>query len=329
MTPLPLSQNPYKVGEPINAGGHDDCGTLTTASGVPITGQAAINLSVACGASADPFRHYLGYSDIASLQDAASSNYNALQMSLRRTVGSLQISGAYTYSHSIDDASDRFDASFVNSINPAANRASSNFDERHIFSGSYIWDLPFFKNPGMTNKLLGGWEFSGLASLQSGTPFSPILSGSGGSFTDNAGVGNGLATSGSRPDIIGDPRSGVVQPPPQEGLGPLLFNPAAFALPRGLTFGDAGRNILSNPHRINFDMSLFKRFVIREGMAFEFRAEAYNIFNHTQFGAIAGDSGSGANSVNSDSNKFPSNNFLFTGTAHNARILQLALKFVF
>jgi len=329
LTPLPLSQNPYKVGEPINAGGHDDCGTMTTASGVPITGQAAINLSVACGGSADPLRHYLGFSDIASLEDAASSNYHALQMSLRRTVGSLQLSGAYTYSHSIDDASDRFDASFVNSINPAANRASSNFDERHIFSGSYIWDLPFFKNPGMTNKVLGGWELSGLVSLQSGTPFSPILSGSGGSFTDNAGVGNGLATSGSRPDIIGDPRSGVVQPPPQEGVGPLLFNPAAFALPRGLTFGDAGRNILSNPRRINFDMSLFKRFVIREGMAFEFRAEAYNIFNHTQFGAIAGDSGSGANAVNSDSNKFPSNNFLFTGTAHNARILQLALKFVF
>ena len=76
-------------------------------------------------------------------------------------------------------------------------------------------------------------------------------------------------------------------------------------------------------------MSIFKRFVIHESMAFEFRAEAYNIFNHTQFGAISGDSGSGANAVNSDSNKFPSNNFLFTGTAHNARILQLGLKFVF
>ena len=329
LTPVPLNQNPYKFGEPINAGGHDDCGTLTTASGVPITGKAAINLAVACGASADPIRPFVGYADIANLQNAATSNYNALQMSVRRSVGSLQVSGAYTYSHSIDDASDRFDASFVDSINPGANRASSNFDERHIFSGSYIWDLPFFKGTGIADKVLGGWELSGIVSLQSGTPFSPVASGSSGTFTDNAGVGNGLATSGSRPDIVGDPRSGIVQPPPQEGLGPLLYNPAAFAVPRGLTFGDSGRNILVNPRRINFDMSIFKRFVIHESMAFEFRAEAYNIFNHTQFGAISGDSGSGANAVNSDSNKFPSNNFLFTGTAHNARILQLGLKFVF
>ena len=334
---VPLSQNPYKPGEPIDGGVdglgnpiHDDCGTMTTPSGVPIVGQAALNLSVACGGSADPFRHFLGYSDIASVQNAASSTYHALQVSVRRSVGSLQVSGAYTYSHSIDDASDRFDASFVDSSNPSANRASSNFDERHIFTGSYIWDLPFFKAPGLANKILGGWGFSGIASLQSGTPFSAVSSGSSGSFTDNAGVGNGLASSGSRPDLIGDPRSGVVQPPMlQEGFGPLLYNPAAFALPRGLTFGDAGRNILNNPRRINFDMALSKRFVIRESMAFEFRAEAFNVFNHTQFGAISGDSGSGANAVNSDSNKFPSNNYLFTGTAHNARILQLSLKFVF
>ena len=170
LSPVPLSQNPYKPGEPIDggvdAGGnpiHDDCGTMTTPSGVPVTGQAAINLSVACGASPDPLRHFLGYSDIASLQDAASSTYHALQVSVRRTVGSLQVSGAYTYSHSIDDASDRFDASFVNSEDPLRpNCASSNFDERHIFSGSYIWDLPFFKSSGLTNKVLGGWEFSGI-----------------------------------------------------------------------------------------------------------------------------------------------------------------------
>ena len=286
---------------------------------------------MACGASADPLRHFLGYSDIASLQNAASSTYHALQVSVRRSVGSLELSGAYTYSHSIDDASDRFDASFVDSSNPSSNRASSNFDERHIFTGSYIWSLPFFKSPGLTNKVLGGWGFSGIASLQSGTPFSPISSGSGGSFTDNAGVGNGLATSGSRPDVLGDPRVGVTQPPPQEGFGPLLYNPQAFALPRGLTFGDAGRNTLVNPRRINFDMALSKRFVIHEAMAFEFRAEGFNVFNHTQFGAISGDIWLRRQRRDEFRQRqdSPSNNSLFTGTAHNARILQLSLKFVF
>jgi hypothetical protein len=333
LSAVPSSQNPYKAGEPINGGVdalgnpvHDDCGTLTTPSGVAITGQAARNLSVACGGSADPFRHFLGYADIASLQDAASSTYHALQVSVRRSVGSLQVSGAYTYSHAIDDASDRFDASFVDSTNPSANRGSSNFDERHIFSGSYIWDIPFFKSPGVANKVLGGWGFSGIASLQSGTPFSAISSGSSGSFTDNAGVGNGLATSGSRPDLVADPQSGITQPAQQEGFGPLLYNPAAFALPRGLTFGNAGRNILNNPRRINFDMALFKRFVIREGMAFEFRAEAFNVFNHTEWGNIAGEGGSAGGDGN---NTLGTDSFLRVSSAHNARILQLGLKFRF
>src|SRR5207248_9446732 len=62
---------------------------------------------------------------------------------------------AYTWSHSIDDSSDRFDGSFVDSYNPGANRASSNFDQRHILNFSYIWDLPFFKSPGLANKVLG------------------------------------------------------------------------------------------------------------------------------------------------------------------------------
>ena len=198
-------------------------------------------------------------------------------------MGSLNLSVAYTYSHSIDDSSDRFDGSFVDSANPSANRASSNFDQRHILNVSYVWDLPGFKS-GLTNAILGGWQFSGVTSYSTGTPYSVVVS------NDNAGVSNGVG-SGARPDLVGDPRSGIPSGTVTD-FGPAFGNAAAFALPRGLTFGDAGRNILNNPNRLNFDWALFKHFKIREQMGFEFRAEAFNVFNHTQWGNIAGDSGS-------------------------------------
>jgi hypothetical protein len=327
--PVPLSQNPYKPGEPINApdptdnnNPHDDCGTMQTVSGANITGQAAVNLGVAaCGANADLFRPFPGYSDIAHLEWAASSVYHALQAQVRRNARGLELSASYTYSHSIDDSSDRFDGSFVDSYHPFLNRASSNFDQRHIFTFSYVWDLPFFKNPGLANRVLGGWQYSGIMNFNTGTPFSPVYS------SDNAGVGNGLGA-GSRPDVIGNPYSGTVQSP-QEGFGPLVANPSAFTDPRGLTFGNAGRNSLRNPKRTNFDMALFKHFGITENIGFEFRAEAFNIFNHTQWGNIAGDAGNAGGSCNNTFSTAASDGFLRVCSAHNPPILQLGAKFFF
>ena len=320
--PLPLSQNPYKPGEPIGGtdpnNPTDDCNTFTTPSGVALTGQAAINLAVACGADASPFRNFLGYGDINHLEYAASSSYNALQAALRRALGGLQLSLAYTWSHAIDDTSDRFDGSFVDSYNPAANRASSNFDQRHILTLAYVWDLPLLKGQRLANKVLGGWQYSGIMNVQTGTPFSAIVS------NDNAGVANGLGSS-SRPDLVGDPKSGIVQVPLGDAFGPAFYNPAAFAPPRGLTFGDAGRNILRNPRRANFDMALFKHFSLTERVGFEFRAEAFNVFNHTQWGNIANDGTAGG----AGNNTLGSEGFLYVSSAHNPRILQLGLKFIF
>jgi Carboxypeptidase regulatory-like domain len=346
--PVPTSQNPYEVNhEAFNS---NDCSNFTTTDGVPISSDLTTvvgqDFAVACGASADPFRPYAGFSDIRRLDNAASSIYHGLQASLRKTVGALQFSVAYTYSHSIDDSSSGGDAGFVNSYDLALNRASSNFDQRHVVAISYIYDLPFFRGKGLTHSLLGGWQVSGITSIQTGSPFTVVNAGGGslGTPSDSAGVGNGVGF-GSYPDLVGDPNSGIPATPPGSSFGPAYGNPAVFVAPVGLTFGDAGRNILRNPRQSNFDMALFKHFAIKESMSVEFRAEAFNVFNHVEWGYIGGGGGSAAgNNGGSGGNNLTcyggANNsagdptcaglgFFSPNGTHNARILQLALKFIF
>jgi len=309
LQPIPLSQNPYNVNH--EAIGPSDCSNFTTPDGVPVTGQAAINLGIACFNDPDPNRPFIGFSDIILLENVANSIYNALQVSVRRSKGPLVLDVAYTYSHSIDDSSDRYDGTFVNSYDYAANRASSNFDQRHLLNISYIYSIPSFNMTGWKNEVLGGWQISGITSFQTGIPFSVTFPGINASG-DNAGVANSLG-SGSYPDLIGDPHSSAINIPLI--TGPQLYNPAAFAAPEGLTFGNAGRNVLNLPHRTNFDMGIFKNFKIHEQMGVEFRAEAFNIFNHTEWEAVDA--------------SFTDSTFLHPTSAHNARILQFALKFLF
>jgi hypothetical protein len=340
---LPASPNPYKQGETYtgaecaaNPDAYSVPTTATTPSGVPIPyapgvgggppSGPAVNVAVAEGcvpAGADPFRPYPGYGDIANLTTASSSNYNALQVLVRRTAGGLELDFAYTYSHSIDDSSDRFDGSFTNTYNPAANRASSNFDERHIFNASYIWDVPIFRHGGLSHDLLGGWQISGITDFATGSPFSVIYN-----AIDNAGVGNGEG-SDSYADIISNPKATAH---PVNQYGRQFYNQAAYTTPTALTFGDSGRNSLSNPDFINFDMAVFKHFAIKESAAVEFRAEAFNVFNHTEWLPIAGEAGAGANINGSFTNTYsspPTANFLYSGGVHEGRVLQFALKFLF
>jgi len=325
-----------------------------------------------------------GFQRVLSLQDIADSQYHALQATIRRTRGPFTVGASYTYSHSFDDSSDRSDASFVNSENIRSNWASSNFDERHLLNISYVYDLPKLsgalgrmvsyrdseaaQSSGASAPLpnqsrshflhnaLDGWQISGVTTFQSGTPFSVLNGGSstGISVVDNAGVANGAGV-GSYPDVVGNPRShlpnGITRFNPQS-VGPLIYDPAAFVAPRGLTFGDAGRNFLNNPHRLDFDMSLFKNFKVSEASNLEFRLEGFNVFNHTQFRIFnpnIGNTGSntvscyggpdysavggltvfspGEQSQNVDCTTGSA--FLHPVDSHRPRTLQLGLKFSF
>jgi hypothetical protein len=392
--------NPYVPGQPILT---SDCSVqgfggflVNNQIPVPPGTPAWTNMVAACYGSNNPvtgapnsavpnpntLRPYFGFQRILSLENIADSQYHAMQATMRRTHGPLTLGLSYTYSHSFDDSSDRSDASFVNSANIRSSWASSNFDQRHLFSFNYIYDLPKFASAferavtyrkeegpdgkpvapsGFMHAALDGWQVSGITVFQSGTPFSVINGGSniGISVLDNAGVANG-AGAGSYPDIVASPKSplpGSISRMNPESIGPLLYNPAAFAAPQGLTFGNAGRNFLDNPHRINFDLSLLKNFKIKEESNMEFRFEAFNVFNHTQFRIFNPNIGNAANNTIScygggiggpytaaggltylpgEANSEPQqvdcvdgSSFLRPIDAHRPRTIQLGLKYSF
>ncbi|MFZ3217612.1 MAG: carboxypeptidase regulatory-like domain-containing protein [Candidatus Acidiferrales bacterium] len=346
LQPTPAAENPYAPGQVLTA---SDCANGVVNGGAPITNSPQSvqnNFNTACGNDPSPYRPYVGYGSITAKSYRATSSYNSLQVSVRRTIAPLVISASYTYSHSIDDSSDWGDQNFVNSYDLRANRASSNFDERQIFTFSYVYNIPWFRQNGWTNKVFGGWEYSGITSFNTGQPFSVLY----GIFGDNAGVANGVGTNGSYADLTGispySKPSAAVLASLIPGTGPLLYNPAAFAAPQGLTFGDSGRNFLNNPSRLNFDMALYKNIPIHESVSLQFRAEGFNIFNHTQWfsnNATASTTGSGGDAYNSltcygganNNAADPSclgggwNGFLQPEAAHNPRIFQFGLKLLF
>jgi hypothetical protein len=343
LKPVAASQNPYRPGQPIIVSGFNaittnplnqnsgDCGMTvvngttvgTLVNGTTVQGAPLINLEAACygvgqqTVNPNSLREqYPGFGEIYSLQNVANSSYNSLQVTFRRTTKPLVLGVAYTYSHSIDDASDRSDSTFVNSYDLKSNRASSNFDQRHLLNVSYIYKLPLIswlealqrapecnkddidcvvrvtpdlgevQHSNWTQKVLQNWELSGITTLQSGTPFTVVNDGSPGGIgaLDNAGVANGSGA-GSYPDRCGNPNGSI----PSGGnnsssFGPLLLNPGGFCAPQGLTFGNAGRNALRNPGRFNSDIALLRHFALpREGTSIEFRTEIFNVFNNTQF----------------------------------------------
>jgi hypothetical protein len=213
----------------------------------------------------------------------------------------------YAYSHAIDDVPLEFGGGDAgpNPQDPRFPHEVSNsiIDQRQRLTLSYLWSLPFgkgmplFNNGKIVDFVLGGWQTNGILFTQSGLWFSPVLQTS----TTNTGTS-------SRPNITGP----VTYPKT------LLhwFNATTFTTPAPYTYGDAGRNTLLGPGRTNFDTSLFKTFPVREQMFFQFRVEAFNVFNHPQFGypnATVGNSQVGQ----------------ITSIVGNARNLQASLRFQF
>ncbi|HET6852581.1 MAG TPA: TonB-dependent receptor [Pyrinomonadaceae bacterium] len=223
------------------------------------------------------------FDDIDLLESRANSNYNALQARFQQRLAR-GFSGlvSYTWSKSIDDASNFFssagDPNFPqNSYNVAAERGRSNFDVSHRLSASYAYALPFGRgrqylaDDGWLSTVLSGWETFGIVTLQSGRPFTVALL----SEIDNSGTGRSILGFGAndRPNLISNPEL-------SNATTLQWFNTAAFAFPVPGTFGNAGRNILEGPGFQNVNASLVKNTALSERVNLQFRAEAFNLFNH-------------------------------------------------
>jgi len=218
-----------------------------------------------------------------------NSIYHGLSVRVRRRLrGGISVNGQYTYSKSIDDASSIGGGASVvaqNAFNLAAERGLSSFDQRHKFTGTWIYELPFgngkkYLQTGRAAHILGGWLWSGDFTIASGTPLTPRIVGGFGEV--NAGVSGEL-----RPNIVPGIPISVPNPSIAEWFNPKAFcNQSVVATctnPTGSPYGDAGRNIIEGPGQLTFDMNISKTFQIRETRSLELRAGATNIFNHVQY----------------------------------------------
>jgi Carboxypeptidase regulatory-like domain/TonB-dependent Receptor Plug Domain len=223
---------------------------------------------------------------VNQVETTAHSNYNALQTSftLRNRRGWTS-SINYTWSHSIDNASDGQDyvanaTQPENSHRTDLEKANSNFDNRHRFVWSFGYEIPNFAK---SHPRIGdGWQLNGILTLKSGSPFHVNL------FDDYNGSGEFFP----RPDLVGDPYAGTSGHERFLNLEafkvPCTLDPggdgsAGSCLPGTQHFGSLGRNSLIGPDYRNFDFSIFKVTPITEQVKVELRAEFFNIFNHPNF----------------------------------------------
>jgi hypothetical protein len=226
-------------------------------------------------------------------QEDALSNYNSLQVQYRRPLSSrLQALLNYTWSHSLDNTSDDSINALSNTIISAANDyASSDFDVRHSFSGAITYAIPSVSRYRGLSLLTKDWSLDTVIVARSGFPFNGLIR-----FVspDPSGIAS------SRPDrvpgqplyLYGTQCAQVFGPPPQ-GNGALLagqscpggkgLNPAAFSVPSTVRQGTERRNDIPGFGLTQIDLSIGRKFPITEKLNLQFRADAFNVFNHPNF----------------------------------------------
>jgi len=258
------------------------------------------------------------------------SNYHSLQVHLeKRASHGLQFEVSYTYSHALDDAS----SASLGSLNngdfrdqrfPQLEYGNSDVDVRHHVVVGYTYELPFGKGKafggnasGPLNQLVGGWQVAGITSASTGNWFTvsdPFVNSS------NTDCGGAVAFNCARPNVIGNPNG-------KPCVSGTFYNTCAFAsdLAPG-TYGDEGRNVVRGPGYQDWDLSIFKGFPVREQMRVEFRADFFNIWNHTNFltGPVGSDGQFEPVAVELGTAQMG-----FPQSARDPRLIQFALKFLF
>jgi outer membrane receptor protein involved in Fe transport len=224
---------------------------------------------------------FAAFNIVNQFESTASSRYNSMQVTWKlRNLRGLNSQLSWTWSHSIDNASDGEDfvpnaAQPDNSFNPGAEKGNSNFDARHRLTWMFGYSLP---NPAMAKSFTNGWSLNGLLRLSSGQPYNLN------SFEDF----NNSNEFFERPDVVGDPFSGTGGHAKLLNLGafaaPCDWDPTANACIAGTQhFGNLGRNAFVGPNFKNFDFGLAKDTKLNERLNMQFRVDVFNLFNHPNF----------------------------------------------
>jgi hypothetical protein len=217
-----------------------------------------------------------------------NTDYNSLELSLRRRMSKgLGYALGYTWSHGLANFGDNLTNQLTpqNSYNYGAEMSNSILDIRSRFVGNFIWDLPFgegkryLSGPSAASRWLGGWQFNGIVTLQTGSPYNVTAPNTGLIDPQNAVYAN----------CIGDPFAGATTDHNSYTTTGFLINPAAFAIPAPGTFGNCAPRKFHGPGIQMVDLSLFKQFKFTERWQLQFRAEFFNAFNHPNFGNPSGD----------------------------------------
>ncbi|HEX8289690.1 MAG TPA: TonB-dependent receptor [Pyrinomonadaceae bacterium] len=270
------------------------------------------------------YRPFRGYGNINERRTDADSNYNSAQFTLtRRFTDGLQFGAVYTFSKNITESSTDRSDTIQNPLRPDLERALSQFDRTHVFTASFLYELPFgrekmFDLGSFGNAILGGFQLAGIYTLQSGTPLT--ITQTAGTFVSN-GVSvttpvdpfdQGYTLATVRPNLICDPTL-----PRSERTVTRWFNTGCFSpvLANSTSYGNAGRGIVRGPGINNLDVSLYRTFGFTESMNLQLRAEFFNVLNTTQY--------------NNPIQTLGSSNFGAITSARDARIIQFGAKFNF
>jgi hypothetical protein len=293
--------------------------TATVAPFLKADGSLSVNL--------DSLRPYQGFGSIRQTDNVASSRYNSFQLSWNRRYSKGLLFGlSYTLSKSSDDGSNQRDV-IPNTYDAHNLWGPSEFDARHILVINGLYDLPFFRNQtNVAGRLIGGWQVSAVAQFQTGTPCGAAEG------RDYAGVGLdsnfGCGVNGQYWIVNGDPKivgqfaAGGTQDPSQWFATKNPDGSPIFTRPTFGTFNQAQnvRNLIYQPGFQNWNLGLFKKFAFNERTGLQFRAEAFNAFNHPNWGGASG-GGVQFNPTNGAFGKVT--------TKGSERNMQLSLRFYF
>ncbi|HEX6184917.1 MAG TPA: TonB-dependent receptor [Pyrinomonadaceae bacterium] len=234
-------------------------------------------------ANANTVRPYLGYARITWRETSGKSRYHGMLSSLSyRFASGVSLTASYTFSKNMTDATNDRDAVDFpqNPLNYRPEYAEARTSRPHIFAASYVYELPWFRRDSNAFKraFLGGWQFAGITDITSGQPVARV-------GLASAQPQTGLT--GFYPNVVSDPNAGLAGTTDATGL-PFIFDPNAFAAPAAGTYGNAPRAFarLFGRNQTNFTLTKNIYFDREQGVRLQLRAEAFNVFNHTQFTGV-------------------------------------------